>query len=159
MAYSTSWLKSHVDSFNEKRNEFARLLIYNYLIGNSDAHLKNYSLLYTDTGEHDLAPAYDLVCTSYYERYSRDMSMAYGKHRALDEIGADDFDLLAKDLQLAPDALKNLSYPIASRLIDAVMRAGNGECGEVLVDTDFLAEDLADEFAPRIDVMSTWLGA
>lgn len=158
VAYITSWLRSHVDSFIDNRNEFARLLIYNYLIGNCDAHLKNYSVLYNDSGELNLAPAYDLICTSYYERYSRDMSMAYGTHRALDEIGTNDFDILAKDLQLTPDALKDLVYPIVSGLIDAVMRAGNGECGEVLVATDFLAEDLVDEFSPRINLMSKWLG-
>ncbi len=37
-------------------------VIFNYLIGNSDMHLKNYSLIETQQGMH-LAPAYDLVST------------------------------------------------------------------------------------------------
>jgi serine/threonine-protein kinase HipA len=37
-------------------------VVFNYLIGNSDMHLKNYSLIETQLGMH-LAPAYDLVST------------------------------------------------------------------------------------------------
>lgn len=38
-------------------------VVFNYLIGNSDMHLKNYSLIETLQGMH-LAPAYDLVSTA-----------------------------------------------------------------------------------------------
>jgi len=43
--------------------EFFRLMIYNYLIANGDAHLKNFSLIETTQGDHILSPAYDLICT------------------------------------------------------------------------------------------------
>lgn len=38
------------------------------MIGNGDAHLKNFGLIYTDPGTNDarLAPAYDIVCTTAY---------------------------------------------------------------------------------------------
>lgn len=38
----------------------------NALIGNGDAHAKNFSLLHTDDGALTLAPLYDLMCTLYY---------------------------------------------------------------------------------------------
>ncbi|MGH9304922.1 MAG: HipA domain-containing protein [Acidimicrobiales bacterium] len=38
----------------------------NSLIGNGDAHAKNYSLLHEDSGRLRLSPLYDLVSTSYY---------------------------------------------------------------------------------------------
>ncbi|MBC9931493.1 HipA domain-containing protein [Chitinophaga qingshengii] len=43
--------------------EFFRLLVINYLIGNGDAHLKNFSLMETSQGDYILSPAYDLLCT------------------------------------------------------------------------------------------------
>ncbi|MEQ9448133.1 MAG: HipA domain-containing protein, partial [Rhodospirillaceae bacterium] len=49
------------------RLTFQRMLIFHYLVGNADAHAKNYALLYRD-GTPDLAPLYDVVCTAAYPR-------------------------------------------------------------------------------------------
>ena len=38
----------------------------NALIGNGDAHAKNFSLLHTEDGALTLTPCYDLMCTLYY---------------------------------------------------------------------------------------------
>jgi len=46
--------------------EFVRRLVFNALLGNADAHLKNWSLLYPDGQTPRLAPAYDLVSTVAY---------------------------------------------------------------------------------------------
>lgn len=43
-----------------------RQVVFNYLIGNGDAHLKNFSLLETPSADHALSPAYDLLCTSLH---------------------------------------------------------------------------------------------
>ena len=43
-----------------------RRLVFNVLIGNGDAHLKNWSLIYPDGRTTKLAPAYDLVGTVAY---------------------------------------------------------------------------------------------
>ena len=53
-------------------------MIFNYLVGNNDAHGKNFSLLYTGIGtatpEIRLAPLYDIVSTVYYP----DLSTRHG---------------------------------------------------------------------------------
>jgi serine/threonine-protein kinase HipA len=46
--------------------EFAKRLTFNALIGNGDAHLKNWSLIYRDPRRPTLSPAYDLVSTFVY---------------------------------------------------------------------------------------------
>lgn len=56
---------------------FIQRIIFNYLIGNSDAHGKNYSLLYRER-QPTLAPAYDLLCTAIYPHLSRKMAMKIG---------------------------------------------------------------------------------
>ena len=46
--------------------DFFRLLVFNYLIANGDAHLKNFSLMETAQGDYLLSPAYDLLCTALH---------------------------------------------------------------------------------------------
>jgi serine/threonine-protein kinase HipA len=46
--------------------DFFRLLVFNYFIGNGDAHLKNFSLMETRDGDMVLSPAYDLLCTALH---------------------------------------------------------------------------------------------
>lgn len=46
--------------------KFYRLLLFNYLFCNSDAHLKNFSLFAPRPGEYRLAPAYDLLNTQMH---------------------------------------------------------------------------------------------
>ena len=46
--------------------EFVRILIFNYLSGNGDAHLKNFSLLETVDGDMQLSPSYDLMNTKIH---------------------------------------------------------------------------------------------
>ena len=64
-------LRRMVDFLNRTSTDAAadieRLLLweaFNFLIGNSDGHAKNVSILYSD--RHRLAPAYDLVCTEMF---------------------------------------------------------------------------------------------
>jgi serine/threonine-protein kinase HipA len=53
-------------------------VLFNLLIGNHDAHAKNFSLLYRPDGTVRLAPLYDLVCTVYYEELTDKMAMRIG---------------------------------------------------------------------------------
>ncbi|MEN8255847.1 MAG: type II toxin-antitoxin system HipA family toxin [Verrucomicrobiota bacterium] len=56
-------------------------VLLNYLIGNNDAHGKNFSLLYSVSGTErhvQLAPLYDLVSTAYYRELSPKMAMKIG---------------------------------------------------------------------------------
>jgi serine/threonine-protein kinase HipA len=57
-------------------------VIFNCLIGNDDAHGKNFSLLYGRTAEGGrtvrLAPLYDLISTARYENLSKTMAMKLG---------------------------------------------------------------------------------
>ncbi|HEC44549.1 MAG TPA: type II toxin-antitoxin system HipA family toxin [Bacteroides sp.] len=43
--------------------KFFRLIVFNYLFSNGDAHLKNFSVLESPGGDYFLSPAYDLINT------------------------------------------------------------------------------------------------
>ena len=67
------------------RMAFIRTLIFHYLVGNADAHGKNYALLYRDKVP-DLAPLYDVVCTAAYPRLATKQAMAIGGRTVPDTI-------------------------------------------------------------------------
>ena len=61
---------------------------FHYLIGNTDGHIKNFSLLYSESLRTcQLAPAYDMVSTAVYDSSTRDMALSIGGQYALERIG------------------------------------------------------------------------
>lgn len=139
---------------------FAQSLVFSYLVGNCDNHLKNYSLIYGEAGEGrpslSLAPLYDVVCTTRYPRFSRNMGMALGGVRDIDAIGSENLAELARDLGMAPRMLKGLIEPIVERCEGAIMAAGEGACGPVFESTPYIAEDLIEDMAPRVKVLKSF---
>lgn len=130
---------------------YARLCLFNYLVGNCDNHLKNLSLLHEGAWVR-LAPAYDLVPTTVFERFSRSMSMAIGEHRVIDDVVPGDFALLAGDLGLAASALRRMARELTDRIVPAVMAAGEKDMPSG-VSLEFDAEDLVDDMFPRLEVL------
>jgi len=59
-------------------NVFLRALVTNFVLGNSDAHGKNYALLYDPGTGMRMAPLYDLVSTAVYPDLTPRMAMAIG---------------------------------------------------------------------------------
>ncbi|WP_263378436.1 type II toxin-antitoxin system HipA family toxin [Granulicella paludicola] len=87
--------------------DLARLLdavIFNYLVGNNDAHGKNFSLLYRGLGRDDahvgLAPLYDILSTVYYPELSRTMAMKLGGEYSSEKVWPHNFEQLAEDAGL-----------------------------------------------------------
>jgi serine/threonine-protein kinase HipA len=56
-------MKNHLPAYKLEAVKLFKLLVFNYLISNGDAHLKNFSLLETPQGDFRLSPAYDLMNT------------------------------------------------------------------------------------------------
>lgn len=55
--------------------KFFQLVLFNYVFSNGDAHLKNFSLIRNDSGQYQLAPAYDLVCTVIHTPHESDTAL------------------------------------------------------------------------------------
>jgi len=56
-------IKKYVPASMIALEQFYTLVVFNYLFSNGDAHLKNFALLETPSGDHTLSPAYDLLST------------------------------------------------------------------------------------------------
>ena len=93
--------------------------IGNLLLGNSDGHAKNLSILYTEGGPK-LAPLYDIVCTRIYPGISRNMAIAIGGSFDPGQIGLKEWNNLAKTLGMNPRlvlrTLQELIVSIEDRL-------------------------------------------
>lgn len=83
--------------------EMAKLLdaaIFNAIIGNADAHAKNFSLLYKPSGTV-LAPLYDLMSTAVYPKLSPRFAMRIGNCWTLNEITPVGWSKFAEDIGIA----------------------------------------------------------
>jgi serine/threonine-protein kinase HipA len=60
-------------------NAFVQAVLVNFLLGNSDAHGKNFSMLYDPEKGLRLAPLYDIVSTAVYPELVSRMAMAIGE--------------------------------------------------------------------------------
>lgn len=107
--------------------DLARLLdavIFNYLVGNNDAHGKNFSLLYHAVGtanqETRFAPLYDIVSTTYYPELSEDMAMKIGDEYSSDRVTPRDFEKFAEEAGLAKPLVRQRVPELAEAVLAAI---------------------------------------
>ena len=92
-------------------------VVFNALIGNHDAHGKNFSLLYTPAGAV-LTPLYDALCTAIYPTLTEKMAMKIGSKYKFSEVMARHWEQFAVDAALSPAQVKKRILDIARRLPD-----------------------------------------
>lgn len=82
----------------ESLREFARRLVFCVLISNGDAHLKNWSLIYTDPRIPSISPAYDLVSTRWYMGKDEELGLKFGGSKSFERFRLSTFDRLERRL-------------------------------------------------------------
>jgi serine/threonine-protein kinase HipA len=104
-------LRRHARPSVQQVDDFLRLLWFNVIIGNVDAHSKNYSLLYhRDMRRFRIAPLYDAICVSAFHAHEeRDkrhaeepIAMNIGGQTMFWQLGRDDIAAFANSLRIAP---------------------------------------------------------
>ena len=94
-------------------------VVFNALIGNHDAHAKNFSLLYAGPGDNaapTLAPLYDMLCTAVYEHLTPKMAMKLGSKYKFTEVQARHWELFAQAAGLSKAQTKKRVLQIAQQL-------------------------------------------
>ena len=131
--------------------DLARLLdavIFNYLVGNNDAHGKNFSLLYRGVGtaniETRLAPLYDVVSTRYYPELTRELAMKIGGEYSSDRLTKTNFEQLAEDAGLAK--------PLVRRRVPELAEAVLLNLGKTGIEHP-IAEALTEQIRERCDTV------
>ncbi len=103
----------------EAAQDFVRRVVFSMAIGNTDMHLKNWSLIYRDTRTPELAPAYDYLCTSAYAiAGGNELALDLGGVKALSMIDDDAFDRFAKRADLSPRIVLTAAHEMRERIMD-----------------------------------------
>ncbi len=92
-------------------------VLLNFLIGNSDAHGKNFALLHDPASGVRLAPLYDLVSTQVYERSEPTLAMRIGGVADPDEVDMDAWRSLGRDAGMGAE-LTALVAERTERILD-----------------------------------------
>ncbi|QNE07642.1 type II toxin-antitoxin system HipA family toxin (plasmid) [Croceicoccus marinus] len=94
--------------------------LFNLIIGNADAHAKNFSLLRQANGTIVLAPLYDLVATAAWPELSPRMAMKYGRARTIEDMARGSFERFAADAGLEFALVRERGLSLADRVIEAI---------------------------------------
>lgn len=98
---------------------FIQYALFNLIIGNCDAHGKNYSFLYSGDLVK-LAPIYDVVCTLLYPSLTQKMSMKFGKHYEIKKIKESDIAAWATEIGLRPSLILGLFADLREKILKGI---------------------------------------
>jgi serine/threonine-protein kinase HipA len=114
--------------------KYFRLVLFSFLTGNNDMHLKNFSLMHTDSGVL-LSPAYDLLNVNLiYPKDKEDLALNLGGRKR--KVKRSDFDQFAMSLGLS-DLVRNNIYKDFSKQTEKVID---------FIDKSFLTEEYKESY-------------
>lgn len=114
--------------------KYFRLVLFSFLTGNNDMHLKNFSLMHTNHGVL-LSPAYDLINVNLiYPKDKEDMALTLSGRKR--KIKRSDFNQLAQSLGIS-ELVRNNIYKDFRKNADKVKE---------LIDYSFLTDDYKEKY-------------
>lgn len=98
---------------------FLRMQIFHYLVGNADAHAKNFALLYSlDAKAPSLSPIYDVVCTASYPELTKRIAMKIGGRNLPDTIKMQHWHAILPPTKASQRLLNKELKTLATRVVD-----------------------------------------
>jgi serine/threonine-protein kinase HipA len=120
---------------------FFDLILFSYLTGNSDMHLKNFSLMRNDFNEIVLAPFYDLLATKLLLPEDKEET-ALTINGKKNKLKRDDLIFLGKNLSIGGKVLEKSFERILKHIPEM----------KKLIQKSFISEELQEEYAKLIDL-------
>jgi len=115
IADSVELLRRATDEPAREVLRFLDAIFFNLLIGNHDAHAKNFSLLYSRSEPYvRLAPLYDLLSTAIYG-IGESLPMRIGHERKPERVGATAVRQLGEAAEIGPAQLRARARAVAAR--------------------------------------------
>jgi serine/threonine-protein kinase HipA len=134
-------IKQYVAASMPALENFFRIVIFNYLFANGDAHLKNFSLIRTAMGDYTLSPAYDLLNTGLHSPNESDTALSLYEgdidssfYSTYGYYGQENFRELGKRLGLLPRRVKRILTFMCSRSMGV----------EAMIGDSFFSHDIKD---------------
>lgn len=125
-------IQKYVPAWRIEIEKYFTLVLFNYLISNGDAHLKNFALLENSSGDYLLSPAYDLINTRIHVDDS-DFALARGlfkdnfqseSHKKSGHADIADFEEFGRRIGMNESRIRKLSEPFLKKqpLIETFVR-------------------------------------
>jgi serine/threonine-protein kinase HipA len=135
-------------------NSMVRSAVLNFVLGNSDAHGKNFAILFTREGRR-LAPLYDIVSTAVYD-LDREMAMAIGSNFDPDSVQLADWLDMSADCDLPPRRFFPLVRATAAEIKQAVSKVraeaeAEGWYAPVIAEVEAVARKRVDHISEAIE--------
>jgi len=124
-------MKTHLPAYRVEAPKLLKVLMFNYLFSNGDAHLKNFSLIETAMGDYRLSPAYDLLNSRIHVE-DKDFALDDGllpKNLAHGKINQQ-FHLLAQKVGIKEKTFNNMM----------VLMLGKSDIVKKFIEASFLNE-------------------
>jgi serine/threonine-protein kinase HipA len=122
-------IRAHSVAPDEDAKRFADALIFNWLIGGTDGHAKNYSFLLAEGGQVRLAPLYDLASCLPYTRQipprTATLAMKIGSEYRLRRIERREWETCARELRIPAKSLLARIAEVATILPEAAERTAH----------------------------------
>jgi serine/threonine-protein kinase HipA len=108
---------SEVDNNGELARSFVQQLAFNTLVGNADAHAKNYSVLLRPDGV-GLAPIYDVVPIGLYPTFEQELAMRISGARYPQAVSRDHWRKFARRVEMDPDDVVSIVSGVATGMAE-----------------------------------------
>lgn len=125
--------------------KFFELLIFSFLVGNSDMHLKNFSLITSPDGDVSMSPAYDLLATQLLLPDTEELALSMGGKKT--NIKSETFFNLGKNLLIPNKVIENFIKK----------QAQSKNILEAEIEKSILSDQKKEEFIKLIKQRSTRL--
>lgn len=132
--------------------EFTRRLAFNYVIGNGDAHLKNWSLLYIDPRRPVISPAYDLVATAIYKPPGKpeNFGLKFAKSKRFKSVTLGNFERLERKVNATGAGLRDVAHEVIQKTLSSWP-----EIAETLENSPWLQSSIGEGIAERASAILT----
>jgi serine/threonine-protein kinase HipA len=128
---------------------FFQLVIFNYLFGNGDAHIKNFALMESDQGDYFLAPAYDLICTALHIDDSN-LALSDGLYEGdMEEESYSNYGIYTRQSFMVFAEKIGVQAAIAKPIIDQSIQ--NAVNAKEMIDRSFLSVPSKNEYKKIVD--------
>ena len=101
-------------------------VIYNYLVGNADAHAKNLAMMPAGGNKFRLAPWYDILCMNFYPRSTTRMAMNIGGEDRPDWVRSKNWEQFSVETGINPSLLRKRFPEIGRRMLQALPHIAPG---------------------------------
>lgn len=98
---------------------YFEIIIFSFITGNADMHLKNFSMLEQEDGLFSISPAYDLVST-YLVIPNENEQMSLTVNGRRNKLTKNDFTILGKNLNLTEKQIDNTYKMFLKRIKKAI---------------------------------------